>query len=111
MPGCVYYKGYNREQALESVGPGWATLVNTIFDKVQTYTPGIIISQVKEKYGGLRVYCESYNEEFNMFLIEVEKASFFVCEKCGATGKLRGGSWYQTLCDEHANGRTPIKPF
>lgn len=111
LPGRVYYKGYNREGALSSVGEGWAELINTVFNKVQTYTPGIIVHQVKEKFGGLRIYCDPYVEDFENFLIEIEKKSFTICETCGKAGQLRSGGWYKTLCDEHANGREPIEPF
>lgn len=111
LPGSLYSRGYSREQALQSVGSGWAGLIHIIFDKVQTYTPGIRIFQVKEKYGGLRVYCDPYVEDFDKFLIDIEKKSFTVCEECGKPGQLRGGSWYRTLCDEHADGRKAINPF
>jgi hypothetical protein len=111
IPGNVYYKGYTREGALASVGEGWANLINIVFDKVQTYTPGIIIHQVKEKWGGLRIYCGPCPDDFDKFLIEIEKKSFTMCESCGKAGQLRSGGWYRTLCDEHANGREPINPF
>lgn len=106
-----YPNGYNRGQALQSVGKGWESLVNMIFDKVQTYAPGIIITQVKEKWGGLRVYSTPYVEDFDTFLHIIEKKSFTVCELCGNDAHLRGGNYYQTLCDEHADGREPISPF
>lgn len=111
LPSYVYYKGYTREGALVSVGAGWANLINIVFDKVQTYTPGIVIHQVKEKWGGLRIYCGPCPEDFDKFLMEIERKSFTVCEDCGKPGQLRGGGWYKTLCDEHANGREPINPF
>jgi len=111
VPGLYYGRGYNREQALQSVGKGWASLVNEIFDKVETHTTPFIIIQVKEKWGGLRVYSTPYDDHLNQFLIEVEKKSFTICEECGKDGQLRKGSWYRTLCNEHADGREAISPF
>lgn len=111
LPSTVYTKGYDREQALISVGEGWSALINRAFDELAKYAPHVVVLQVKEKYGGLRIYSSPYHEEFDKFITELEKESFTVCERCGAPGKLRSGSWYLTLCDEHAEGRKPIKPF
>jgi len=111
VPGNVYYKGYTREGALASVGKGWADLIHRVFDKLETIPEYVVIHQVKEKFGGLRVYCDPYLEHFEKFLIEIEKKSFTICETCGKSGQLRDGGWYRTLCDEHADGRKPINPF
>lgn len=109
IPGKFYSKGYTREQALQSVGNGWALLVHKIFDEHKNY-PHITIDQVKEKWGGLRVYTAPMHEDFDKFVIGVEHESFHVCEVCGKEGQLRNGHWYNTLCDDHAEGRPPIKP-
>lgn len=111
VPGAVYHSGYTREGALASTGKGWADLINAVFNKAQSYSPGIRIIQVKEKWGGLRIYCDPYVEDFEKMLREVEKKSFTICEECGKPANLRDGGWYKTLCDEHANGRKPINPF
>ena len=110
-PGHFYSIGYNRDQALMSVGTGWASLVNEIFDKIEHSEIPIIVDQVKEKWGGLRVYTTPYIEEFEKFLTDLEKKSFTVCEVCGQTAKLRTGNWYRTRCDEHADGQPSINPF
>ena len=110
-PATFYPLGYNRAQALESVGTGWHGLVNKAFDKLESINDIIIvIDQVKEKYGGLRIYSSPMHEEFDKFIIELETESYKICEICGEPGQLRGG-WYRTLCDMHANGRPAINPF
>lgn len=109
VPGKFYSKGYTRDQALASVGRGWLHLIHRIFDEHQKY-PHIIIDQVKEKWGGLRVYTSPMHEDFDKFVIGVEHESFHICVECGKDGHLRGDGWYTTLCDEHANGRPIIKP-
>jgi hypothetical protein len=99
-----------REKALTSVGSGWSGLVNEAYDYIET-RQNIKVVQVKEKYGGLRIYTDAYDAEADTLLINLETRSFTICEVCGRDGKLRGGSWYLTLCEEHANGKEAIKPF
>lgn len=110
-PGNFYSKGYTREGALQSVGAGWAGLVNEVFDELEKSRPLVLVDQVKEKYGGLRIYTSPYEEEFDKLIQSIERRSFEICEECGQVGKLRGGEWYKTLCEEHADGREPILPF
>lgn len=100
----------NREQALNCVGQGWATLINKAYDVLDTY-PTLKVIQVKEKWGGLRIYTDGYIPEVDKIIIELEKSSYNICEVCGAAGNLRGGGWYRTLCEEHANGKAIIQPF
>lgn len=98
----VNYKGYTRELGLSSVGEGWAPLVNRVFDKMEVVKGTVKIIQVKEKYGGLRIYTDYSNKELAEVIYEVENKSLKMCEGCGQPGKLRGKSWYYTSCDEHA---------
>ena len=112
LPASFYPPGYTREQALESVDIGWHELINKAFDKLESITDIIIvIDQVKEKYGGLRIYTSTMYEEFDKFVIELETESYKICETCGEAGELRGAGWYKTLCNVHANGRPAINPF
>lgn len=55
-PGICYLypDGYTRDEALRSVGPGWAELVGRAWDAVARVRG--TVTQVKEKLGGLRVY-------------------------------------------------------
>jgi hypothetical protein len=112
LPASFYPPGYTRAQGLESVGEGWHELVNKAFDKLESIKDIIIlIDQVKEKYGGLRIYSSPMHEEFDRFTLGLETESYKICETCGESGKLRGGGWYVTACDVHANGRPAINPF
>ena len=109
-PAAVYYKGYTREQALVSVESGWADLIHRVFDKLETLDRHHTIVQVKEKFGGLRIYTDYYDEAFSNFIAEIELESYKVCAQCGEPGKLRGNRWYYTSCDVHAtNGDEPHK--
>ena len=97
----VNYRGYTREMGLTSVGKGWAPLVNRVFDKLETIKGSIKIVQVKEKWGGLRIYTDYSNKELDKVIYDAEKESLEICEVCGKPGKLRGKTWYYTSCDEH----------
>lgn len=55
--------------------------------------------QVKEKFGGLRFYMSSTNDEIRDLVSNVEALSFKTCEDCGSPGTLRQTGWYRTLCD------------
>lgn len=104
-PTYVIYEGYDRNLALESVGKGWAPLINEIFDYIEKNNVHTKIIQVKEKFGGLRVYTDVMHEGLDRVIYEAGERSFRICEDCGSAGNLRGGSWHRTLCDVHANGK------
>lgn len=102
VPSVVHYNGYTRELALKSVGAGWASLINEVFDSFENIKGQIKIIQVKEKWGGLRIYTDYQNVELDIVIKDVENRSFEVCGVCGKAGKLRNcNGWYRTLCDEH----------
>ena len=56
--------------------------------------------QIKEKFGGLRVYVHGGTREFQDFVESVCEVSYHICEKCGAPGEFRKElPWMLTLCD------------
>ncbi len=93
--------GYTLAEALESVGQGWAGLIRDVFARKPA---DVVISQVKEKLGGLRIYDDGASDDFHQFLHTTEELSFTICEACGLPGTLtrEGGYWYRTRCAEHA---------
>ena len=108
-PTYVIYEGYDRALALESVGQGWASLIHEVFDYMEQNQVHSKVIQVKEKFGGLRVYTDVMHEGLDAVIRSTGKKSFSICEDCGASGALREGSWYRTLCDVHADGKQKIK--
>lgn len=81
----------------ECVGPGWASLVEEAYNALPD---GSTISQVKEKYGGLRFYAIPAVDAIDA----IEARSLTVCEDCGKPGLLTtiDGTpfgWMRTLCD------------
>jgi len=95
----------NRETAKECVGPGWGGLIDRIYDKL---TPDVYVSQVKEKFGGLRFYVGSAPDDVQDFIAEMEEISYTTCEECGAPGKPRGRGWIKTLCDACSSERDRV---
>jgi hypothetical protein len=90
-----------RENIKLMVGPGWAKLLDEVYDRLEKF-PDSYISQIKEKWGRLRIYVFGVDEATLDFIDDIEERSGMVCEKCGKVGKLRTGGWLKTLCDECA---------
>lgn len=89
-----------RDEAKGCVGAGWGTLIDAIYERL---SPDTFITQVKEKWGGLRFYVDSETADVLDFIDEIEKRSFEVCEMCGETGSPGYyNGWIKTLCNKHA---------
>ena len=91
------------EHWLNEIGPGWRSPVAMAICEIEAH--GGVIKQVKEKFGGLRLYV-GVPEGANLNLIFdyadwAENACEGVCEECGKPGKLINKSgWYKTRCEE-----------
>jgi hypothetical protein len=92
---------------------GWKGILNDLFEKIDRHVqgewrtgtddePGFRVTQVKEKWATLRVYCWGLDDQIEAWIDEAEEASGRTCELCGKPGKVFGRSWYMTRCDEHA---------
>ena len=95
----AYGKPLELEAVKGCVGPGWGSLVEDLYKLCDANN--IMITQVKEKFGGLRFYIGGASAEI---LDEIEKAeneSYKICERCGEPGKPKADPyWIQTLCDK-----------
>lgn len=95
------------------VGEGWTPLLIKTFSKIKdsyeredldftTFIP----MQVKEKFGGLRIYVgdvpDILYDEVNEIIDQAEDESYIICERCGKPGQLYTDGWWKTLCKEHA---------
>jgi len=83
----------------QCVGPGWSGLIKKIY---KALPEDAFISQVKEKFGGLRFYVDNVTMDVYDLIDECEAESYKICEKCGEPGKPRDGGWILTLCDKCA---------
>ena len=104
-------------------GDGWRDLVETAVGRIAaavSAAPGSIkISQIKEKFGSLRLYTwpgegitDAMGQAVEEAIYLAEARSACTCEKCGEPGRLyKRAGWYATACDVHGEGDpVPIKP-
>lgn len=87
------------------VGVGWMPLVEHLIQALKELGWTGKLSQVKEKFGGLRFYCEDLTPEMNVLITTAEADSFKICEDCGQSGRIHSNSWIRTLCDKCYNDR------
>ena len=84
------------------IGNGWLGVVKSLIEDLIKLGWDKQICQVKEKFGGLRFYINSGSYEIHKRIIEAERKSHEVCEKCGEPGKSISVGWIVTLCEFHA---------
>ena len=89
---------------------GWYPLIKNLIDELITLGWDKQVTQVKEKFGGLRFYINGGSDEIYDKITEAEKLSHETCELCGKKGELRTKiRWFTTLCDEHYEKKhTPL---
>lgn len=116
------------------IGFGWISIVDRFFDVVDRVVPADVefdVTQIKEKFGGLRLSCRvarqeaisdfyaidtgtpsirnegdtspsPWENELRMARILAEQRSLYTCENCGQPGRLRHRDVLFTACDKHA---------
>lgn len=57
--------------------------------------------QIKEKYGGLRIYFSGGDEYVEGLVSMAEAISYKICEVCGNKGECNKKGWFTTLCESH----------
>jgi ribosomal protein L37AE/L43A len=89
-------------------GNGWFFILNELWERIGPYEDeDLVIGQVKQKLGGLRVYKDYPHQgpgrmDIRYAISGTEVKSFHVCEMCGQPGRRRGGDWIFTLCEKCA---------
>jgi len=63
------------------------------------------IVQIKEKFGGLRVYTNGITETHHAYIDFASAMASRTCEVCGSPGESRNTGWVKTLCDKHHKER------
>lgn len=90
-------------------GPGWYKIILDVCCKLKEYfktqDPKMLkdfhFTQIKEKFGGMRIYCSWYTDEIEAIIEEAEKVAQVTCEETGNSGTLRHvNGWYYTVSDE-----------
>ncbi|MEF2554011.1 hypothetical protein VQ042_22160 [Aurantimonas sp. A2-1-M11] len=86
--------------------PGWVPLVARLLERVDAALASedrqhFRISQIKEKFGGLRCY-HNGGEDIETMVDAADEEAQRTCEVCGAPGRKRTGGWITVRCDKHA---------
>jgi hypothetical protein len=66
---------------------------------VCNYNP-VKFDQIKEKFGGLRIYFSGGDEYIEGLVSMAESFSYKICEVCGERGKPNTKGWIHTLCEK-----------
>jgi hypothetical protein len=72
-------------------------------DQSDLYYFPVKFDQIKEKFGGLRIYYSGGDDYVEGVTSMAEEYSYKVCEVCGNAGKPNKGGWITTLCDNCRN--------
>lgn len=88
---------------------GWAAILTVLRDDLERIDPGLVVRQVKQKFGVLRVHVDVSAPELEAAVREriavAGRRSAETCERCGRPGRIqqKASGWYQALCEEHAS--------
>jgi len=81
-------------------GDGWYAIIDKACAEISTADPRAKLTQVKEKYGTLRMYLVTASDDALDAADRAEEASASVCELCGARGYPSVKGWIMTRCDK-----------
>jgi hypothetical protein len=94
-------------------GRGWLPLIDKFCQELEkllegkypgykTGKPSFEITQIKEKYGSLRIYTNFTNDDIEALIEKYEALSLKTCEECGEKGSPRNiiKGWIRTLCNK-----------
>jgi len=102
-------------------GDGWFFIIEAMCHLIDQYIKNgdwkheypYKFVQIKEKFGGLRVYDHGADDYIRGVIDMAESLSYRVCELCGSSGsKFHFGMWVKTLCGACAaqNGYEKYRP-
>ena len=81
------------------VGEGWRPLVTKLVEDIIEIAPKTEITQIKEKFGGLRFYINGGADGVFDLIDKAEHESYKICEECGTKeGVTTEGGWILSLC-------------
>jgi len=94
-----------------AVSDGWYNLLDLLLGMIQSHidcqkkynnitVPQVHAVQIKEKFGGLRFYCNGGDERTSAYVSFAGALSETVCERCGHPGSLRAvHNWMRVRCE------------
>lgn len=91
-------------------GYGWSEIIRECDNALFALDPNYTISQIKEKFGGLRFYFNPTDmkqyAKLSSVVMAIEEKSLETCEECGSPGyrrRWRDVGYVYTSCDEHVD--------
>lgn len=85
-------------------GDGWAEILRSlcfmIAQRMKNRGGDFRFTQIKEKFGLLRIYGSGGDDYISGLIAMAEAVSGTVCDTCGDRGSVRRGGWLMTLCDK-----------
>ncbi len=60
----------------------------------------VTFDQIKEKFGGLRIYFSGGDSYIDGVVSMAEEMSYKICETCGSPGRPNKEGWIITLCEK-----------
>jgi len=94
-----YGNEWTKEDLALSVGVGWKELIDELW--LLGEGKDFIVSDVKEKFGWLRIYFYSDIKGLQTKIEDIERKSRVICEFCGSkedVDLICLGSWLKNLC-------------
>ena len=97
--------GYMLTHTSGYVCPGWEQLIRDMLQEIASNSDkrsAPEFTQIKEKFGTLRVYGYNINDDEQEIIDKYERLSAKTCEVCGAEGEMRDkNGWLMVRCEEH----------
>jgi hypothetical protein len=96
------------------IGMGWYDILSSVCWRIfqhdkniadRNYIP-VKFDQIKEKFGGLRLYYSGGDDYVRGLVSLAEELSYKICEVCGDKGKPNKDGWISVLCDKHREERS-----
>lgn len=89
-----------------AAGRGWFSLIEETLEQISdSLLPeeldGFRVSDIKEKYGTLRIYCDNAPDSVEAIIEVAERRSATTCDRCGDHGRVGGRGWLASRCGRH----------
>lgn len=103
------YVPYDNASPL-NVGEGWQPIIEKALTAIRLIDPGATVVQIKEKFGGLRLYMQPSEDAIDevkwavgAIASQAENDASNRCEECGGFPARNEPiyKWYRTLCPDH----------
>ena len=98
---------------------GWWPIIEIVASTIDSFNAAhldspVEVNQIKQKFGGLRIYHYNASEDIRQLIDHAIEASWHTCERCGATEGVTTNleSYRLTLCQEcrkEIKARTTIR--